>query len=224
MRLKATKTIAAATLRVVPSLAQYVTVSPGTITNLAKGQNLEVTVTLSLPIDSSAESINGTIQLRSSDKGTIPKPLPVLLSVVCPCLPPDPGVTGLATLEGIDSNEDGIRDDLERYIALNYRGSENMNVRLALLQFTSVLQSTFGARFLESTAHELVPTINRATECLRTVHSDDASRSLILLENRFTNTPERLIAYGQFNSQLEGGYFAANTDDLGAQACAFAVN
>ena len=33
-------------------------------------------------------------------------------------LPPDPGEEGKKTLQGIDSDNDGVRDDIQRYIAL----------------------------------------------------------------------------------------------------------
>jgi len=33
-------------------------------------------------------------------------------------LPPNPGEAGKATLQGIDSDNDGVRDDIQRYIAL----------------------------------------------------------------------------------------------------------
>jgi hypothetical protein len=38
-------------------------------------------------------------------------------------LPPDPGEAGKQTLEGIDSDGDGVRDDVERWIALSYPNS-----------------------------------------------------------------------------------------------------
>ena len=39
-------------------------------------------------------------------------------------LPPDPGREGKKTIEGIDSDKDGVRDDVQRYIALNWGHSE----------------------------------------------------------------------------------------------------
>jgi hypothetical protein len=39
-------------------------------------------------------------------------------------LPPHPGPAGNATVEGVDSNRDGIRDDIEIFIAENYGYSE----------------------------------------------------------------------------------------------------
>lgn len=35
-------------------------------------------------------------------------------------LPPDPGEAGRATLAGVDLNDNGVRDDLERYIAQHF--------------------------------------------------------------------------------------------------------
>jgi hypothetical protein len=41
-------------------------------------------------------------------------------------LPPDPGEAGKATLAGIDSNHDGVRDDLEREIVYMYPQNEQV--------------------------------------------------------------------------------------------------
>ena len=53
-------------------------------------------------------------------------------------LPPDPGEAGKASLEGIDADTDGIRDDIQRYIALTYQDSQK--TRAALRQLTLALQ------------------------------------------------------------------------------------
>lgn len=47
-------------------------------------------------------------------------------------LPPDPGQAGKATVEGIDSNSNEVRDDVDRWIAFNYPDSEK--TRTALMQ------------------------------------------------------------------------------------------
>lgn len=41
-------------------------------------------------------------------------------------LPPDPGEAGKATLSGIDSDNDGVRDDLEREIVFMYPGNDTV--------------------------------------------------------------------------------------------------
>lgn len=54
------------------------------------------------------------------------KGLPVPVTDVPVTLPPDPGEAGKATLEGIDSNHDGVRDDLEREIVYMYPQNEEV--------------------------------------------------------------------------------------------------
>jgi hypothetical protein len=54
-------------------------------------------------------------------------------------LPPDPGPAGDETIEGVDVNENGVRDDIERWIGLNYRNSEK--TRMALTRVYYPLQN-----------------------------------------------------------------------------------
>lgn len=51
-------------------------------------------------------------------------------------LPPDPGAAGATTLAGIDSDGDGLRDDVQRWIALNYRDSARWRSVLAQMART----------------------------------------------------------------------------------------
>ena len=53
-------------------------------------------------------------------------------------LPPDPGAAGKTTLQGVDSDGDGVRDDVQRYIALTYPNSEK--TRATLTQYTKSIQ------------------------------------------------------------------------------------
>lgn len=77
-----------------------------------------------------AENVNAT---PSFDTFTIRQnrnapfnPADLVWSVSGMSLPPDPGEAGKVTLEGIDSNSDGVRDDIERYIELSFPQSETM--------------------------------------------------------------------------------------------------
>jgi len=53
-------------------------------------------------------------------------------------LPPDPGAAGKLTLSGIDSDNDGVRDDVQRWIVMTYPNSQK--TRAALTQRTKVMQ------------------------------------------------------------------------------------
>jgi hypothetical protein len=55
-------------------------------------------------------------------------------------LPPHPGEAGKLTLEGIDSDKNGIRDDVQIYIAENYGYSEKAVAALQQLAMTAQQQ------------------------------------------------------------------------------------
>lgn len=66
-----------------------------------------------------------------ADYSKLPQPLstrglPAPETDVPVVLPPDPGEAGKATLAGIDSNNDGVRDDLEREIVYMYPKNEEV--------------------------------------------------------------------------------------------------
>lgn len=84
---------------------------------------------------------------------------PIVVTVDPFKLPPDPGEAGKQTLQGIDSDNDGVRDDVQRHIALAYPSSAR--VRSALFQLTLSYQAnlTTGSRDL----------FHNATDCLSSV-------------------------------------------------------
>lgn len=69
-------------------------------------------------------------QIQSQPQPLSTRGLPVPVTDVPVALPPDPGEAGKATLAGIDSNNDGVRDDLEREIVYMY--PQNDQVRRVL--------------------------------------------------------------------------------------------
>ena len=112
-------------------------------------------------------------------------------------LPPDPGDEGKATVAGIDSDNDGVRDDVQRSIFLSYK---DPTLRSALMQQARAMQ-----KYLLD-AHDQEKTITHAQElrnasaCLRyvtnTVFDDDASiQNLVSIRNKLRdqllNTPLR---------------------------------
>jgi hypothetical protein len=71
--------------------------------------------------------------------------LPVPETDVPVTLPPDPGEAGKLTLEGIDSNNDGVRDDLEREIVYMYPQNEEVRrVVRALMKKRQAMITTEG--------------------------------------------------------------------------------
>jgi hypothetical protein len=134
-------------------------------------------------------------------------------------LPPDPGEAGMATLEGIDSDQDGIRDDIQRYIALTYPGSQK--TRAALRQFTLAFQKATLESPDEERALNNVEDMHRAQECLWYIHSRSSIKMSDSLMAEYLNTMERSRAYLAYNSKLGGHVFGGKDFDEYKTSCTF---
>ncbi len=141
-------------------------------------------------------------------KGVLQRVLTPLLQVIVDPfkLPPDPGEAGKATLEGIDSDKDGVRDDVQRYIALS--NPTDAATRSALQQLAVSNQ-----RFLlaadgdVSMILDIAKEQSRANGCLGYL-SGFSGRALSATLRAFVlNTKERSLAYAEADGRLSGYSF-----------------
>jgi hypothetical protein len=120
-------------------------------------------------------------------------------------LPKDPGTAGKATLEGIDSDNDGVRDDLQRLIALTH--TDSAKIRTLLTLYSKAFQQIL---------------IDADDKTLSIQHSNEKGRLFkceIYLESELDidltppkkdliaetmNTDARSRAYIQYNQQVSG--------------------
>lgn len=122
-------------------------------------------------------------------------------------LPPDPGEAGKATLEGIDSDNDGVRDDIQRYIALTYPESEKVRVgslQLAKAMQIAILGSSTKQKSISSSFY-----VNKSIECLSYLskYGIDGSEVIANLIGKLVNTVDRYSAYSRYNQNLSGNSF-----------------
>ena len=136
-------------------------------------------------------------------------------------LPPDPGPAGDATLEGVDVNGNGIRDDIERWIYLTYPHSEKL--RRALIQEYFPMQNMIihGHQQNRDAVYDDMYAMMRAGECLKYVHSDKPYKISAELEARIVNTDERFIAYNESSRILGGGTFRGRHPSEWKSSCTF---
>ncbi len=107
-------------------------------------------------------------------------------------LPPDPGEAGKQTLEGIDSDNDGVRDDVQRYIRLTY--SESARTRAVLSQYASSLGTFLGAA-LGGDPTAASQALTAAVDCA-TASPEDVSRiELATVKATLLNTRARSQAF-----------------------------
>jgi len=151
--------------------------------------------------------------------GPDPGPTPPVGTDPGESLPPDPGEAGKATLVGIDLDGDGIRDDIQRYIALTYPDSQK--TRAALRQFTLAMNKAILETFNEESALENVETMHRAIECLWHLHSEHSIKMSDLLMAEYLNTFARSKAYLEYDAKLSGHVFGGKDIDEYSSSCSF---
>jgi hypothetical protein len=134
-------------------------------------------------------------------------------------LPPDPGEEGKATLAGIDSDNDGVRDDLQRWIALTYPNSAK--TRAALTQNAKAMQQfLFNAPDSVKSYSNALQT-GRVIDCLAYIRSDDFDVLLSKQKAIFLNTNLRSKTWLQANRHLSGKMFKGLDYQNWKQGCDF---
>lgn len=120
-------------------------------------------------------------------------------------LPPDPGEEGKQTLLGIDSDNDGVRDDIQRYIYFTYPNEKK--VRLALTQIAKDFQTLLPDAADSDKALENVKKKNNSIICLYYILNKGIHENMkyqAALKAEILNTKERSFAYITFNNSLAG--------------------
>jgi hypothetical protein len=124
-------------------------------------------------------------------------------------LPPDPGEAGKATIDGIDADKDGMRDDVQRYIAENWSHSPIAVKQLTALAQLYLRPVHYGDSLgKEETRKRFGATVAREAACAFGLETNEtrergARRQVRLL---VLNTPERVQRSSDFDMMF------ANTD------------
>jgi hypothetical protein len=112
------------------------------------------------------------------------------------------------SLAGIDENQNGIRDDIEKYIVENY---PDEGQKRALFQFARVVQENLLVDVSDMTAVKKVSIKgSRAQNCIfskfksRDVSDQNPSIAWRKILSMTTNTKTRLQAYLKYNKALDG--------------------
>jgi len=134
-------------------------------------------------------------------------------------VPPDPGEAGKATLAGTDSDGDGLRDDVQRYIALTY--PDSAKARLASATY-AVAAGTFMVSGDDPVlANESAAALRRAIDCLFALWPDDAAGILTALQPQILNTSPRIRADLHTQSLLDVTTLSAPSPHNPKSSCDF---
>lgn len=146
-------------------------------------------------------------------------PAPATSSQQTATLPLDPGEAGKVTLAGIDSDRDGVRDDVQRHIALTF--PDSARTRAGLTQYTKMLQKAILEANSKQASIDNAVEAGRAIECIYHIRPDDAENITVVLEAQTFNTEERIRAYITYNEQLGGQIFPSTPLNQLKSACTF---
>jgi hypothetical protein len=118
-------------------------------------------------------------------------------------LPPDPGAEGKKTLEGIDANNNGVRDDVEIAIYNYAPRPDQERYRQALIQWAKAMQKEIMVS--RSKPLELLLEVNReharASECIKTVSYGNGLEELRFLQKTVHDTVQRQKESRAFNER-----------------------
>jgi len=131
-------------------------------------------------------------------------------------LPPDPGEAGKATSEGIDSDKDGVRDDLQRFIVLNYAHSERTVQALRLIAKSHQRRIHLGDSVSREEAYEIAKDMSKKAFCFaRSVDKDLWMETPVseLLSARAANTEERFKRKSAFEYKAAHQVYDLPPDD-----------
>jgi len=115
-------------------------------------------------------------------------------------LPPDPGPDGMKTLDGIDSDKDGVRDDLQRFIVLNWGHSERAVMALMQIAKNAQRRIELGDSVTRDEAYEIAKEMNKSVDCYaRSVDRTIRDRQALgLVGVHATNTEARFLRKSAF--------------------------
>ncbi|MFQ3614387.1 MAG: hypothetical protein SNJ68_11840 [Cyanobacteriota bacterium] len=143
-----------------------------------------------------------------------------------PNLPPDPGEEGKRTLEGIDADGDGVRDDVQRWIYRRYPNEELK--RKAMLRYAKTLQASIVNVNRDSRDQVRARVLDgfRAERCARLAFGgvdefdliDEVAEVVREVQLQMLNTRERVIADLtvdiKFSGQVVGADESSCTDPI----------
>ena len=139
-------------------------------------------------------------------------------------LPPEPDPTiNNATLLGIDTNNNGVRDDVERKIIIKYQKPIEIEVMMA---YSRIAQEVLESSLNYGDAQKLERKSSRTIDCklyLKRQHGIKIGFISDFVEDNTYTTKERVKKYLKYDLALSGGSYGTNLANWNAEACDFDV-
>ena len=126
----------------------------------------------------------------------------------------DPSEQGRVDLQGIDSDNDGIRDDVQRWIQLEAR--DNVIKRKYLRAIAHVYEENFRNLNTLSNITDNFSKLNKTEQCLKLVETDPVKTDLNnrIFKVAYGNTNERFLALNTIAASFAGQTIESDMTDL----------
>jgi len=136
-------------------------------------------------------------------------------------LPPDPGEAGKVTLAGIDLDNDGVRDDVQRWIVMTYPNSQK--TRAGLRQLAQDYQRFILGAANSTQIYAAASSMSRAHSCLGYVLPVGQFITTVggSLKAQMLNTYARSKAFLQADRHLSGRMYKGLPYNQRKQGCNF---
>ncbi|MBD3789254.1 MAG: Ig-like domain-containing protein [Campylobacterales bacterium] len=139
---------------------------------------------------------------------------------------PDPDLNN-ATLLGIDSNDNGIRDDVERFIVIKYKDHHKIVTEIGFQKakaYQKILENPLNTEENHKALHDAMD-CNFYFETVASCFGDPILiDQAIELRPIQLNIKSRVKAYLEYDKQLSGGVYEMTKADKMKQKCAFDVD
>jgi hypothetical protein len=136
-------------------------------------------------------------------------------------LPPEPDPTiNNSTLLGIDFNDNGVRDDVERKVITSYQTPIKIELMMSYSKVAQkILENPIGL------AKEHSEEMDKISDCEMFLRRQNIKleNNIDFFENNTFNTKQRVRAYLDHNLALSGGVYGSGPADWNAEACNFNV-
>jgi len=208
--------------------APVITAPAAVVVNSTTGQPIAVTIGATTATDAftpvsitnngpatfpiGATTVTWTATDANNNSATATQLVTVNDTSIFATLPPDPGAAGKLTLAGIDSDNDGVRDDVQRWIVMTYPNSQK--TRAALTQDAKAMQLIILNAANAAVARANSIEEDRATFCITFVRrqilgigNSDAYQIGREMEAICLNTTARTEAWLQADRYLSGMMF-----------------
>jgi len=203
----------------VPEISRFVQIQPAMFAQVPANQPQTVHLVFNAPTGAQYGAYDGTIHIRVGTS-TLPATLKASVTFAVVTLPPDPGEAGKTTLAGIDADGDGVRDDVQRWIAFTHPTSAK--TRAALSQSAVAFQAEIAG------SNSFVQQVMYATDCISaTLMTGDADviggkvarDATSVLQAAVLNTPQRTAALVNAESRLRSVVIVATPFSQQASHC-----